>query len=98
MLHHSGEAFGPPRCCFNQHSAPVWGTGSGAVGIPARSVGTMNPLIPNAFEVIVFYVFPLIVTVVLAIVVYKLIKGSAKPTNHRWMAEDQDPGHDSQTD
>lgn len=58
----------------------------------------MNPLIPNAFDVIVFYVVPLIVTVVLAVVVYKLIKGPAKETNRRWMSEDQDPGHDSQTD
>ena len=58
----------------------------------------MNPLIPNAFEVIVFYVFPLIVTVVLAVVVYKLIKGSSKGTNRRWISEDQEPGHDSQTD
>lgn len=95
MLHHSGEAFGPPRCRFNRHSAPAPSTASSEAGIPARSVGSMNPLIPNAFEVIVFYVVPLIVTVVLAVVVYKLIKGPAKPTNHRWMSEDQDPGQDS---
>ncbi|MFR0637127.1 MULTISPECIES: hypothetical protein [Micrococcaceae] len=55
----------------------------------------MNPLIPNAFEVIVLYIVPLIVTVVLAVVVYKLIKGPAKETNRRWMSEDQDPGQDS---
>lgn len=55
----------------------------------------MNPLIPNAFEVIVLYIVPLIVTVVLAVVVYKLIKGPTKETNRRWMSEDQDPGQDS---
>ncbi len=44
----------------------------------------MNPLIPNAYEVVVFYVLPLVITVVLAIVVYKLIRRSTKETElHR---------------
>ena len=55
----------------------------------------MNPLIPNAYEVVVFYVVPLVITVVLAIVVYKLIKRSTKETELHRNSDDQHPDHDS---
>ena len=55
----------------------------------------MNPLIPNAYEVVVFYVLPLVITVVLAIVVYKLIRRSTKDTELHRKSDAQHPDHDS---
>ena len=41
-------------------------------------VGTMNPLVPNLYEIIVFYVLPVLVVTSLVVTAYRIYMGAKK--------------------